>query len=191
MNRRSNLIILDRDGVINQDSSDYIKSPKEWVPLPNSLEAIAFLTKKGFTVVVATNQSGLARGYYSEHTLNLIHKKMQDQLALLGSQVDGIYYCPHGPDDGCRCRKPLPGLLEKIASNYQVSLDNVPFVGDSYRDLEAARNFNCWPVLVRTGNGEKTLEKARSWLPKNAVFKDLLEFAEYFASKDLSQPAQR
>lgn len=190
MNRSTTLIILDRDGVINEDSPDYIKSPEEWVALPNSLEAIAFLTKKGFKVVVATNQSGLARGYYSEHTLNLIHKKMQDQLALLGGRVDGIYYCPHGPDDGCRCRKPLPGLLEQIASNYQLSLDNVPFVGDSYRDLEAARNFNCCPVLVRTGNGEKTLEKARSWLPKNAIFKDLLEFAEYFANCHITQTTQ-
>lgn len=190
MNRSTRLVILDRDGVINQDSPDYIKSPEEWVALPNSLEAIAFLTSKGFKVVVATNQSGLARGYYSEHTLNLIHKKMQDQLALLGSRIDGIYYCPHGPNDGCRCRKPLPGLLEQIASHYQVSLDNVPFVGDSYRDLEAARSFNCWPVLVRTGNGEKTLEKARSLLDNNAIFKDLLEFSEYFVSHEIPRTTQ-
>lgn len=173
------IIILDRDGVINIESPDYIKSPSEWIALPNSLEAIALLTKNGFKVVIATNQSGLARGYYTEHTLHLIHQKMQDQLAKLDSQVDHIFYCPHGPNDRCLCRKPLPGLLDEISRYYQINLQNVPFVGDSLRDLQAAISKGCQPVLVKTGNGCKTYEKIKSWFSQKWVFEDLLGFVQH------------
>tara|TARA_R110002110_G_scaffold65206_5_gene180076 strand:- start:18532 stop:19098 length:567 start_codon:yes stop_codon:yes gene_type:complete len=172
------LIILDRDGVINHDSQDYIKSPDEWRPLPNSLEAIALLTQHNFTIVVATNQSGLARGYYTEQTLSLIHNKMQNLLLAHNSCVEHIFYCPHGPDDNCTCRKPKSGLLDQIENFYQQSLKGTPFVGDSMRDIEAALAKGCNPILVRTGNGQKTLEKTGNSIRQVPVFDDLFSFAQ-------------
>ncbi len=151
------LIILDRDGVINEDSDDYIKSPEEFVPLPGSLEAIARLKRAGWTVAVATNQSGIGRGYYDEATLAAMHEKLARLLAAEGGSVDYIAWCPHTPDDGCDCRKPATGLYERIADHFGVSLAHVPVVGDSYRDLEAARRVGAQPILVRTGKGQRTL----------------------------------
>lgn len=153
------LIILDRDGVINEDSDAYIKSPEEFIPIPGSLEAIARLTQAGWRVVVATNQSGVARGYYDLATLQRIHDKLHRQLGLLGGTIEAIFYCPHGPDDGCTCRKPKPGLLRDIEARLQVSLRGVPAVGDSLRDLQAAQAVGASPVLVRTGKGEHTIAK--------------------------------
>lgn len=164
--------ILDRDGVINQDSNDFIKSPDEWIPIPGSLEAIARLSQAGWRIVVASNQSGLARGLFSMHTLNAIHSKMRQEIAQAGGHVDAIFLCPHGPDDGCLCRKPKPGMFNDIAQRYDISLDDVPSVGDSLRDLQAASAAGCTPWLVLTGNGQKTL--ANGNLPAGTQVKDNL-----------------
>ncbi len=153
------LAIIDRDGVINQDSDEFIKSPDEWIPLPGSLEAIARLSRANWRVVIASNQSGIARGLFSMDTLNLIHAKLRRELAHVGGSVDAIFICPHGPDDGCLCRKPLPGMYLDIARRYDVSLKNAPSVGDSLRDLQAAVAAGCAPWLVLTGNGQKTRDK--------------------------------
>lgn len=152
-------IILDRDGVINEDSDAYIKSPEEWVPIPGSLEAIELLSQKGFKIVVITNQSGVARGYFDEATLGLIHDKMIKDVESRGGKIEAIYYCPHGPEDFCECRKPKPGLFTRCAQDFGLDLTGVPAVGDSYRDLEAARLSGASPYLVQTGKGLRTLER--------------------------------
>ena len=152
------LIILDRDGVINQDSDEFIKSVDEFIPLPGSLEAIARLKKAGYTIAVATNQSGIARGYYDEATLAAMHDKLAHLLDKQGGEIDYIAYCPHGPDDDCACRKPHPGLLNEISKHFNVELTNVPIIGDSLRDIQAARSVGAYPILVKTGKGERTLE---------------------------------
>lgn len=159
------LIILDRDGVINQDSDAFVKTPDEWIALPGSLQAIARLTQAGWKVVVATNQSGLARGLFDMDTLTAIHTKMRRELAAVGGSVDAIFMCPHGPDDDCTCRKPRPGMFEQIGHRYDVDLACVPAVGDSLRDLQASSAAGCSPWLVLTGNGAKTL--AKGGLPDN------------------------
>ncbi len=153
------LIILDRDGVINEDSDAYIKSVEEFIPLPGSLEAIARLKQAGYTVAVATNQSGIARGFYDEATLAAMHDKLARLLAEKGGAIDYIAYCPHGPDDNCDCRKPMPGLLQQIQQHFAVDLTGVPVVGDSLRDLQSARTMGARPILVKTGKGRRTLEK--------------------------------
>lgn len=145
------LVILDRDGVINEDSDDYIKSPAEWRPIPGSLEAIVKLKHAGFRVVVASNQSGLARGLFDYDTLFAIHDKMTRMLADLGTHLDGIFFCPHAPEDACNCRKPRTGLLDDIARRFGRSLEGMPFVGDSLSDVEAAHAVGARPLLVRTG----------------------------------------
>ena len=150
------LIVLDRDGVINEDSDDYIKSPEEYIPIPGSLEAISKLNKAGYTVAVATNQSGLARGYFSQETLDQMHDKLTTLLSQAGGKIDRIYVCPHGPDDHCDCRKPRPGLLLQILADYDAKSGQVIAIGDSLRDLQAARAVNMVPVLVRTGKGTNT-----------------------------------
>ncbi len=149
------LIVLDRDGVINHDSDAYIKSSEEWDPIDGSLEAIARLNQEGYIVVVASNQSGLARGYFDIESLSAMHKKMADMLSKVGGRVDAIFYCPHGPDDSCDCRKPKPGMLLDIGQRFNVPLDEVIFIGDSVSDIKAASNAHARPVLVRTGKGEK------------------------------------
>jgi len=166
------LVILDRDGVINEDSDAYIKTPDEWHAVPGSLDAIARLSRAGWRVVVASNQSGLARGLFSMDTLNAIHAKMRRELAQAGGHIDAIFVCTHGPDDGCRCRKPAPGLFEDIARRYDVGLENVPAVGDSLRDLQAASALGCAPWLVRSGKGLRTLEKGG--LPPGTRIRDNL-----------------
>ncbi|MDH5389253.1 MAG: D-glycero-beta-D-manno-heptose 1,7-bisphosphate 7-phosphatase [Gammaproteobacteria bacterium] len=150
------LIILDRDGVINQDSDAYIKSPDEWLPIPGSLEAIAKLNHAGYTVAVATNQSGLSRGYFDLKTLSAMHRKMEDLLSEHGGQIDALFYCPHGPKDGCDCRKPNPGMLHEIGERFQANLKKVFFIGDTISDMKAAAAAGVKPVLVRTGKGIKT-----------------------------------
>lgn len=151
------LIILDRDGVINQDSDDYIKSVDEFIPLPGSLEAIAQLNQAGFRVAVATNQSGIARGLYDVATLNAMHDKLRRLLATLGGEIEMIAFCPHGPDEQCDCRKPKPGMYQEIAKRVDISLKNVPVIGDSLRDLQAAQAVGARPMLVRTGKGKRTI----------------------------------
>ena len=169
---RTKLIILDRDGVINQDSPDFVKTPDEWVALPGALEAIARLNQAGYRVCVATNQSGFGRGLFDAFTLNAIHGKLKTQLAKVGGTLDGIFICPHAPDEGCTCRKPLPGLFLDIAQRFDIDLTGVPAVGDSLRDLQAASTAGCTPWLVLTGNGKKTLKQGN--LPPNTVVWDNL-----------------
>jgi len=149
------LIVLDRDGVINQDSDAYIKSVDEWIPIEGSLEAIARLNHGGYTVVVASNQSGIARGYFDIETLSAMHRKMDSMLASLGGRIDAVFYCPHGPDDGCSCRKPKPGMLLEIGQRFNVPLSNVIFIGDSVADIKAATSASAKTMLVRTGKGIK------------------------------------
>ncbi len=153
------LVILDRDGVINQDSDAYIKSPDEWLPIPGSLEAIARLCRAEYKVVVITNQSGLARGYFDMETLCAIHDKMLRLLHDKGGKLDAILFCPHGPDDGCGCRKPLPGLFEELQQRGGWRLRGVPAVGDSLRDLKAAARVGALPVLVKTGKGRDAMKR--------------------------------
>ncbi len=171
------LVILDRDGVINHDSDAYIKSPEEWRPIAGSLEAIARLHREGYRVIVATNQSGVARGLFDMDMLAKIHAKMVEAVRAKGGEIDSVFFCPHGPDDGCRCRKPAPGLYEEIADRLKVSLDGVYAVGDSERDIEAARAVAARPVLVRTGKGERTLRTSRN-LGEVPVFADLTAFVD-------------
>lgn len=178
------LVILDRDGVINVESPDYIKSPDEWIPIEGSLEAIAKLSNSGYTIAVATNQSGVGRGYYDHETLMLIHEKLLSAVSRAGGDVDLIRYCPHHPDDGCECRKPKPGLFLILAKYYDTTLDGVFAVGDSIRDLQAAAAAGASPVLVRTGNGHKTL--ANPELDKSVpVVDDLSDFADQLLNGEL------
>lgn len=166
------LIILDRDGVINQDSDNYIKTVDEWQALPGSLEAIGRLTKAGYSVAVATNQSGIGRGYYTEQTLLDMHEKMIAQTAQHGGEFCMIEYCPHTPDDHCTCRKPKPGMLLTIAETVGCEPADITMIGDSYRDLEAGWAINANSLLVKTGKGRRTLENHT--LPATtAVFEDL------------------
>ncbi len=166
------IVILDRDGVINFDSAHFIKSPAEWRPIPGSLEAIAKLNQAGYRVVVATNQSGVGRGLFDMDTLNAIHEKMHKAAAAVGARIDAVFFCPHAADSSCDCRKPKPGMFERIAACYNVDLVGVPAVGDSLRDLQAADTAGALPMLVLTGKGEKTL--AEGGLPEDTlVFKDL------------------
>jgi D-glycero-D-manno-heptose 1,7-bisphosphate phosphatase len=169
------LVILDRDGVINHDSAAYIKSPEEWKPIPGSLEAIALLSQAGYRVLVATNQSGVGRGLFEMATLNAIHDKMHRALGLAGGRIDGIFYCPHSYDAGCNCRKPKPGMLEEIAHRFGVSLEGVPLIGDSLRDLQAAVAVGAQPILVLTGKGKKTRKDGD--LPEGTVVYDDLAAA--------------
>ena len=152
------MIILDRDGVINQDSENYIRSAEEWLPLSGSLEAIKRLKNAGYLVTVATNQSGIARGLYSEEILEEMHEKFRQLLAARGTSIDGIYVCPHGPEANCICRKPKPGLLLKIAKDFDIKLADTVFVGDNISDIKAAQMANAKPVLVRTGKGEQVMQ---------------------------------
>ncbi|MGD8914713.1 MAG: D-glycero-beta-D-manno-heptose 1,7-bisphosphate 7-phosphatase [Candidatus Thiodiazotropha sp.] len=177
------LIILDRDGVINEDSDSYIKSPDEWVPIENSLQAIAKLSRAGYRVFVATNQSGLARGLFDIETLNAIHQKMTDAVQGVGGSIEAILFCPHGPDDNCNCRKPKPGLYEEIRHRTQHKLQDVPIVGDSIRDIEAAIKVKASPILVRTGKGEISLQQLKTRQLQIPVFKDLYSVAEYLINK--------
>ena len=150
------LIILDRDGVINYDSADFIKSADEWRPIPGSLQAIAALTRAGFTLAIASNQSGLARGLLDQQALDAMHAKMLGLIHEAGGRIGHIVFCPHGPDDDCDCRKPRPGMLEQLARHFDTSLAGVPVIGDSLRDLEAAAAVGARPILVRSGKGRRT-----------------------------------
>lgn len=171
------LIILDRDGVINYDSEQFIKSPEEWRPIPGSLEAIARLNQNGYRVVVATNQSGVGRGLFDMTMLNAIHDKMHKACALAGARIDAVFFCPHAADANCQCRKPKSGMLEEIAARYSLNnLRGVPAVGDSLRDLQSAATVGALPFLVLTGKGVKT--QTDGGLPEGTrVFADLAAVA--------------
>ena len=167
------LIILDRDGVINHDSEAFIKSEDEWQPIPGSLEAIAALTKAGFTLAIASNQSGIARGHFDRAALDAMHAKMLRLVHEAGGRIGRIVFCPHGPDEGCDCRKPRPGLLEQLAHHFDTSLAGVPVVGDSLRDLEAAAAVGARPLLVRSGKGRRTESALPERFASIAVYDDL------------------
>ncbi|MCE8029918.1 D-glycero-beta-D-manno-heptose 1,7-bisphosphate 7-phosphatase [Halomonas daqingensis] len=177
------LVILDRDGVINRDSDAYIKTLDEWIPYPSSIEAIARLSRAGWQVAIATNQSGIARGYYDETTLATMHAELERLVAAAGGEIAHIAYCPHGPDDGCNCRKPRPGLLEEIRTRLGLdSLEGSWIVGDSLRDLQAGESMGCRSVLVRTGKGSRT-EANGSGLENAQIFNDLAAFADWLLSQ--------
>ena len=179
------LIILDRDGVINEDSSDYIKTVDEWVAIPDSMNAIARLNRGGYRVTIATNQSGISRGLFDLETLAEMHKKLLQQANQAGGHIDGIFFCPHGPNDNCDCRKPKTGLFKQIQARMSTNLEEVPCVGDSLRDLEAGVKMGCTPYLVRTGKGATTEKEQAEKLPANtAVFNNLMEVAIHLVPDD-------
>lgn len=191
----SPLVILDRDGVINQDSDDFIKSVEEFIPIPGSLEAIARLNQAGVRVVIATNQSGISRGLFDLATLDAMHDKLRQLCAELGGHIDGIFVCPHGPNAGCECRKPLPGLLTQIAQKFSVDLAGTIVIGDSLRDLQSAVAVDAKPILVRTGKGERTLAaladaSADERLKAVPVFQDLAAVVEALSGGKLSSEIQ-
>jgi D-glycero-D-manno-heptose 1,7-bisphosphate phosphatase len=173
--RQARLIILDRDGVINHDSDQYIRSPDEWRPIPGSLEAIARLNHAGFRVVVATNQSGLGRGLYDTATMIAINDKMHRALAHVGGRIDAVFFCPHTAESDCDCRKPKAGMLLEIGRRFGIDLTGVPCIGDSLRDLQAAEAVGAQPILVLTGKGERTLREGK--FGKNTVIFPDLAFA--------------
>lgn len=176
------LVILDRDGTINHDRDDFVKSAAEWVALPGALEAIARLNHAGWHTVVATNQSGLARGLFDMEALNAIHTKMNRELAEVGGRIDAVFFCPHGPADGCSCRKPAPGLFAMIGERYGLDLKEVHVVGDKLGDLQAGASVGCVPHFVRTGKGAALdaagLEAIVASVPGTVVHADLAEFAQ-------------
>ena len=174
------LIILDRDGTINADSDEFVKSPEEWKPLPGALEAIAKLNHAGWHVVVASNQSGLGRGLFDVAALNAMHAKMNKLLAAQGGRIDAIFFCPHAADEHCHCRKPASGLFEQIGERYNVELKDVPVVGDSQRDLQAGASVGCEPHLVFTGKGAKYRGRdlPTGFPPNTQAHADLMAFAE-------------
>ena len=174
------LLMLDRDGVINYDSDQYIKSPAEWKPVKGSIEAIARLTQAGWRIVVATNQSGIARGLFDTSMLNAIHDVMHKAVIQAGGRIEAIFFCPHAADSNCECRKPKPGLLREIASRFGVDLKSVPMIGDSIRDVAAAAAAGAQPWLVLTGNGRKTRD-AGGLPPGTAIAADLAAIAARLA----------
>ncbi|WP_293779848.1 D-glycero-beta-D-manno-heptose 1,7-bisphosphate 7-phosphatase [uncultured Oxalicibacterium sp.] len=183
------LIILDRDGVINLDAAQPIRSPDEWVPIPGSLEAIARLNQAGYRVVVATNQSGIARGMLDIMMLNAIHQKMHEFAQAVGAEIDAVFFCPHAADDHCDCRKPQPGMLQAIAQRFEISLKGMPHVGDSLRDLQAAFVAGCTPCLVSTGKGQMT--QAKGGLPPGTkIFVDLADVVDHLLSLPSAPPAR-
>lgn len=173
------LVVLDRDGVINIDSDSYIKNAQEWIPIKGSLEAIAKLNQAGIDVVVVTNQSGLARKYFSPNDLDEMHLKMRSLLKPLGGNIRDIFYCPHLPTDNCDCRKPKTGLLDQLAIKYNLCLKRVPFIGDSEKDLIAAKSKDCTPILVKTGKGKAFYDAHSKDLKTTLVFEDLQGASQY------------
>jgi D-glycero-D-manno-heptose 1,7-bisphosphate phosphatase len=185
------LVILDRDGTINEDRDDYVKSADEWVAIPGALEAIARLNHAGWHTVIATNQAGLARGLFDMATLNAIHARMNRELATFGGRIDAVFFCPHKPEDGCTCRKPLPGLLRTIGERYGVDLRETYMIGDSLRDLRAGVAVGCAPHLVRTGKGArldaKALRALAAEIPHAVVHADLAAFAQQLVQRERHQ----
>jgi len=189
-------ILLDRDGVINQDSDDFIKSVDEWQAIPGSLEAIALLHRHGYRVIVISNQSGVARGLFSIATLNEIHRHMLDEVRKKGGLIEAVFFCPHGPDDGCCCRKPATGMFRDVAERLKIEMSGVPVVGDSMRDLQAAKEVGALPVLVKTGKGKRTkkmLKKEDSPLSPDEIvdFKDLAAFTDALLAGELDESIRK
>lgn len=179
------LVILDRDGTINSDSDEFVKSPEEWMPLPGALEAIARLNHAGWHVAIASNQSGLGRGLFDVASLNAMHAKMHKMLAAVGGRIDAVFYCPHSPEESCNCRKPLPGLFEQIGARFGVPLKSVPTAGDSVRDLLAGAAAGCEPHLVLTGKSAQYQGGGQpEGLPAGTrLHPDLSAFVEYILTR--------
>jgi D-glycero-D-manno-heptose 1,7-bisphosphate phosphatase len=175
------LVLLDRDGVVNEDSDAYVKSVAEWLPVRGSLEAIARLHRAGFAVVVLSNQSGLARGLFDRAALDAIHREMCARVEAVGGRIAGVFFCPHCQDEGCGCRKPEPGLFHQVERALGASVEGAPFVGDKASDLEAARRAGCVPILVRTGKGAAT-ERAGLGLEGSRIFDDLAQAVDFLIS---------
>lgn len=184
------LIILDRDGVINEDSKDFIKSPDEWRPLKGSLEAIGRLAQAGFHIVIITNQSGIGRKLFSADMLGQIHVRMLDYVQQHGGTIESIMFCPHHPDDGCECRKPKAGMYHSLAKRLNTNFDGVYSIGDSIRDLQAAHTAGALPVLVKTGNGKKSLRAIEQGLHPElnecGQFDNLAKFVDALLSDQLN-----
>lgn len=184
------LVILDRDGTINEDRDDYVKSPEEWTPVPGALEAIARLNHNGWHTVVASNQSGIGRGLFDMATLNAMHAKMHQMLAKHGGRIDAVFFCPHTPEDACDCRKPMPGLFRQIGERFGVDLADVPVVGDVMRDLQAGVAAGCEPHLVRTGKAspermnDAQIAELCAKVPGTRVHASLDAFAEWLIARD-------
>jgi D-glycero-D-manno-heptose 1,7-bisphosphate phosphatase len=182
------LVILDRDGTINEDRDDFVKSADEWVPLPGALQAIARLNHAGWHTVIATNQSGIGRGLFDMAALNAMHLKMNHLLQQLGGRIDAVFFCPHTPQDGCSCRKPLPGLIEQIGERYDVELSEVPVVGDSLRDIQAGVAAGCQPHFLRSSSalrsGDEVVAELLASVPGAQVHADLAAFAEALITQE-------
>ncbi len=178
MSSSPKLIVLDRDGVINHDSDEFVKNLSEFVPIPGSIDAIARLSQAGFFIAVATNQSGLARGLLSEETLHAMHQFLFDEVKQAGGKIEMVVFCPHGPDSDCTCRKPKPGLLEAISAELQIPLTEALVIGDSYRDLEAAWAVGAKAILVLTGKGQRTLQAHPELNQSGTIYPDLASFAQ-------------
>ena len=174
-------ILLDRDGVINRDSDDFIKSPEEWLPIEGSLEAIAMLNEHGYKVIVVTNQSGIARGLFDAAMLEKIHDKMHRLVNEKGGAITAVYYCPHGPESTCECRKPKAGLLKAFAADFDAELAKIFVVGDSLRDLQTAQAVGAQPILVKTGKGQQTLINNPQF--NSLIFENLYDAAKYITAR--------
>ncbi len=177
------LVILDRDGVINQDRDDFVKNSMEWVPIPRAIEAIANLSQAGWKIVVATNQSGIGRGLFDMHALNAMHEKMHRLVNRAGGRIEAVFFCPHRPEAGCSCRKPKPGMVLDIAERFGVRPENLYLIGDSLRDLQSIAEVGGQPLLVMTGKGKATCEKG-GLPPDTRVFTDLFEAADWLIQHD-------
>ena len=182
MSDEEKLIILDRDGVINYDSENYVKNPGEWIPIAGSLSAIARLNRVGYQIVIATNQSGVDRGYYSLDMLEAIHKKMHSELEKTGGRLANVYFCPHIPESNCLCRKPKPGLLHLISEDFPKVFQGASLVGDSLRDIQVAKAVGCHPVLIRTSNDKKKIAYSKE-LKDVLIFKNLSDYVDYLILK--------
>ena len=183
------LVILDRDGTINADSTEFIKSPEEWTPLPGALEAVAKLNHAGWRTIIASNQSGLGRGLFDVAALNAMHAKLHKLLTALGGRMDAVFYCPHTPTDNCTCRKPLPGLFEQIIERTGVDAHTIPSPGDSLRDMQAAVAAGCEPHLVLTGNAlQYRGQKLPDTFPSNTItHHDFAAFADFIIAREKDQ----
>lgn len=179
--QKNRYILLDRDGVINYDSDDFIKTPEEWLPIEGSLEAIALLSAHGYQVIVVTNQSGVARGLFDEPMLEKIHAKMRRLVSEKGGHITAIYFCPHGANSDCECRKPKAGLLKAFAADFHADLTTIAVIGDSLRDLQAAEAVGAKPILVKTGKGQQTLiNNPHLNIP---IFENLYDAAKHITSR--------
>ncbi len=182
------LVILGRDGILNEYREDHVKSPEEWTPVKGALEAVARLNHAGWHVVVATNQAGIGRGLVDMASVNAVHAFMNQRLLAQGGRIDAVFFCPHAPEEQCDCRKPLPGMMQDIGRRYGVDLKTVPMVADTLRDLLAARAAGCEPHLVLTGRaegiGDEQVHQMLAQVPGARAHADLAAFAEFILQRD-------